>query len=177
LCAPKGSGFLYARRERQELVEPLVVSWGWNRDIQTSEVSRFVDEQEWQGTRDVAAFLAVPAAIEFQSEHDWPHVRAECHVLLREARRRIEESVQGASHLQPLCPDSAEWYAQMAALPLPPCDAEELQRRLYGEYRIEVPVLTWHDQPFVRVSIQGYNTAEDVEALVHALEVLLPQAS
>lgn len=29
LCALKGAGFLYVRRERQSLLNPLVVSWGW----------------------------------------------------------------------------------------------------------------------------------------------------
>jgi isopenicillin-N epimerase len=103
LCAPKGSAFLYARREMQHLVEPLVVSWGWNPDRGAGfaacpdnpqagkPVPHFIDEQEWQGTRDIAAYLSVPAAIQFQNEHDWPHVRAECHELLQETRQRIEE--------------------------------------------------------------------------------------
>jgi len=69
LCAPKGSAFLYVRPERQPLVEPLVVSWGWQSD--TPGPSRFVDEQEWMGTRDVAAYLATPAAIEFMAAHHW----------------------------------------------------------------------------------------------------------
>jgi isopenicillin-N epimerase len=169
VSSPKGAAFLHVRPEVQPLVEPLVVSWGW--EAENPGPSRFVDEQEWQGTRDVAAFLAVPAAIQFQADHDWLQVQAECHELLREARRRIEE----LTGLPPICPDSADWYAQMAALPLPPCDTEVLQRRLYDEYRIEVPVLTWHDQQFVRVSIQAYNTGADVNALISALEVLLPQ--
>ncbi|MBK7894863.1 MAG: hypothetical protein IPJ90_08265 [Anaerolineaceae bacterium] len=29
LCSPKGSAFLYARADRQPLIEPLVVGWGW----------------------------------------------------------------------------------------------------------------------------------------------------
>jgi isopenicillin-N epimerase len=195
LCAPKGSAFLYARREMQGWLEPLVVSWGWNRDQasaaqtdQTLEVSRtpapaeetsrvfhsrFVEEQEWQGTRDIAAFLSVPAAIDFQAEHDWPAVRAGCHELLRDARRRIEE----LTGLPPICPDSLEWYAQMAAFPLPTCDAAVLQRRLYDEHRIEVPVIVWNGRPFLRVSIQTYNTPEDVGALIGALRVLLAEAS
>ena len=66
LMSPKGSAFLYARKEMQHLVEPLVVSWGW--EAEKPGPSRFVDEQEWTGTRDIAAFLSVPAAIQFQRE-------------------------------------------------------------------------------------------------------------
>jgi isopenicillin-N epimerase len=180
VTAPKGSAFLYARREVQHLLEPLVVSWGWNRGNESAglldlgnRTSRFIDEQEWQGTRDIAAYLSVPAAIQFQAEHDWPRVRQECHQLLREARRRIEE----LTGLPPICPDSPEWYAQMAAFPLPACDGATLQRRLYEEYRVEVPIIEWNGRQFVRVSVQGYNTAADVEALVRALGDLLALAA
>ena len=102
----------------QQLVEPLVVSWGWEPERTNllnldGTASRFVLENEWQGTRDPAAYLSVPEAIQFQAEHDWPRVRAECHELLREARRRIE----ALTDLPPICPDSPEWFAQMAASP------------------------------------------------------------
>lgn len=176
MCSPPGSAFLHARRDVQHLLEPLVVSWGWNRGDEVAglldlgeRTSRFIDEQEWQGTRDPAAYLAAPAAIQFQEEHDWPRVRAGCHELLRKARRRIEE----LTGLPGICPDSAEWYTQMAAFPLPPCDAAALQRRLYDECRVEVPIIEWNGRQLVRVSIQGYNTAEDVEALLQALRSLL----
>ena len=59
---------------------------------------------------------------------------------------------------------------------LPACDVEELQRRLYGEYRVQVPVMEWNGRQFVRVSVQGYNVPADVEALVSALHAALPQA-
>jgi isopenicillin-N epimerase len=167
VCGPKGAAFLHARREVQPLVEPLVVSWGWQSD--SPGPSRFVDEQEWQGTRDIAAYLSVPAAIQFQADHAWPRVRAKCHDLLRLARRRIED----LTGLPPICPDSPQWYAQMAAFPLPACDAEELKRQLYDDYRIEVPIIDWNGKQFVRVSIQGYNVQADVEALLTALETLL----
>ena len=168
LCAPKGSAFLHARREVQGWLEPLVVSWGWQSERPGG--SRFVDYHQWQGTRDISAFLAVPAAIDFHADHDWPRVRQACHELLREARRRIEE----LTGLAPICPDSPEWYAQMAAFPLPPCDGAALHRRLYDEYRVEVPVIEWNRRQLVRVSIQGYNTWTDVESLLSALGDLLP---
>jgi isopenicillin-N epimerase len=155
----------------QHLLEPLVVSWGWEPERTNllnldGEASRFALENEWQGTRDPAAYLSVPAAIRFQAEHDWPRVRAECHELLRKARRRIEE----LTGLPPICPDTGrpgfhtrpgaggngilpdEWYAQMAVFPLPACDAGALQRRLWEEYRIEVKsrAADWPCRPAVR---------------------------
>ena len=65
MCAPKGSAFLYARHEMQPLLQPLVVSWGWQSE--KPGPSRFIDEQEWQGTRDIAAYLAVPTPIAFHA--------------------------------------------------------------------------------------------------------------
>jgi isopenicillin-N epimerase len=167
LMSPKGSAFLYARKEMQHLVEPLVVSWGWETEIPGP--SKFIDEQEWTGTRDIAAFLSVPAAIQFQRDHDWPCVRKECHELVRYAR----EQVSAVFDLPLLTPDDEQWFAQMSALPLPPCDLDTLKRRLYDEHRIEIPVTRWNDRGFLRISIQGYNTQSDVDRLVMALRALL----
>jgi isopenicillin-N epimerase len=41
--------------------------------------------------------------------------------------------------------------------------------RLYDEYRIEIPTITWQNHQFVRISVQGYNTQEDMDMLVQAL--------
>ena len=169
LCAPKGSAFLYARREVQHLLEPLVVSWGWQSD--DPGPSRFVEEQEWQGTRDIAAYLSVPAAITFQAEHDWTRVQSECHALLATARR----SICSTTGQPAITPDSSEWYGQMAAFPLPACDAEVLKRRLYDEFAIEVLITSWRDLQLIRVSVQAYNSQSDLNRLDAALSTLLPQ--
>jgi isopenicillin-N epimerase len=168
LSAPKGAGFLYARPDAQLLLEPLVVSWGW--ESETPGDSPFIDHHEWQGTRDIAAFLSVPAAIEFQREHDWDGVRAECHALAREFRSRVTE----LTSLPPLSPDSPDWYAQMVSVPLPACDIHLLKNQLYDEYRIEVPLAMWKSLPLIRASFQAYNTREDVDRAVDALRRLLP---
>jgi len=119
-----------------------------------------------------AAFLAVPAAIQFMNEHTWPQVRRTCHELVRYARQAVTD----LTGLVPITPDSPEWFAQMAALPLPPCDAESLQRRLYDEFDIEIPIIAWNERLLARISVQAYNTRGDVDALVAALRALLPRA-
>lgn len=161
LCAPKGSAFLYVRRALQDQIEPLVVSWGWRPEKITG--TRFVMEQEWQGTREIAAYLATPRAIQFLQENDWDAVRAECHALARYAQQKI------CAHfgVEPL--SSPEWFAQMVTIPLPPCSRESVKTRLYDEFRIEVPIVEWNGRQFVRVSVQAYNTRADVDALAEAL--------
>jgi isopenicillin-N epimerase len=65
----------------------------------------------------------------------------------------------------------------MAIAPLPPSNLEVLKSRLYDEYKIEVPLIQWQEKQFVRVSVQGYNSRQDLDALVSALKVLLPQVA
>jgi isopenicillin-N epimerase len=160
LGAPKGAGFLYVRRELQRDVHPLLVSWGYQGDDPA-----FVTRHEKQGTRDPAAYLTVPAAIEWQREHDWDQVRRRCHALARRARNELG--------LEPLTPDSDEFYGQMVALLLPAGTPEELQQRLYDEYRVEIPVSAHGGRHLIRASFQGYNDEGDLARLREALAALL----
>lgn len=169
--SPKGAGFLYCRREFQPLIEPLIVSWGWNANPATSTGSTFLDYLLWQGTRDPSASLSVPSAIEFQGNYNWHSVRNICHDLLTEAIHRI----CGLTGLMPLYQGDVAYY-QMAIAPLPKeVNSEVLKQRLWDEYYIEVPIIEWQQMKLIRISVQGYNSHSDIDALVNALEVLIPQ--
>jgi selenocysteine lyase/cysteine desulfurase len=61
----------------------------------------------------------------------------------------------------------------MTTIRLPRVDVELLKTRLYDEFRIEAPVVEWNGQQFVRVSFQAYNSRQDADALIKALEILL----
>jgi len=93
-----------------------------------------------------------------------------CHELVCATRGAITELTE----LEPISPDTPEWYAQMVTVPLPPCDAQVLQQRLYNELAVEVPIITWRDRQFIRIAIQGYKTPEDLDALLRRLRTLLP---
>jgi isopenicillin-N epimerase len=171
MLAPKGAAFLYVRREVQALIHPLIVSWGYNPTPDIATGSRFIDLLQWTGTRDLSAALTVPNTIQFMEEQDWEAVRCQCHVLLRQGIERICD----LTGLPPVYPIDSDFYRQMGIAPLPRADLATLKTRLYDEYRIEVPLVEWQDRQFVRISVQGYNSQEDVDALVDALRILLPQ--
>lgn len=173
MLSVKGAAFLYVRRELQNLIEPLVVSWGFKATSETTTGSSFIDLLQWTGTKDPTAALVVPRAIQFMREHDWDVVRHRCHELLRQAIERICDF----TGLEPIYPLDSDFFSQMGVAPLPPSNLPALKSRLYDEFKIEMPVFPWQDRQFVRISIQGYNSQEHVDALVQALKILLPQVA
>ena len=160
LCAPKGSAFLHVRPEHHGWIDPLVISHGWTAG------SDFVERNEWSGTRDIAPFLTAPAAIDYQRAHNWQRVRAECHELAARAQHELCDHYG----LQPLSQDR---FAQMVTIPLPDCDTAAVQGRLYDEHRIEAPLGEFAGQCGIRVSVQAYNTEDDLARLLAALKSII----
>jgi isopenicillin-N epimerase len=168
VCAPKGCAFLYARPDAQSRLDPLIVSWGWEPKVPGP--SKYVEYHEWQGSRDISSFLAVPDALAFQELHDWDAVRVRCKELAAYAQREIS-ALAGTT---PYHPDSPEWYGQIVCARLPRgTDDKLLLRQLRFDHGIDVSVDRFDDWPRIRVSVQGYNDVSDVERLLSALERLL----
>jgi isopenicillin-N epimerase len=169
MMAPKGSAFLFAGKHVQDILEPLVVSWGWQPGTGFSTGSQFIDHLQWYGTRDPAAHLAIPAALDFIHENKWEEVQQYCHGLLSSALERFEILFDNQSIYQ----GNHYLYRQMACIPLPnTVKAPELKKQLYDDFKIEVPVLEWKEYKFLRLSVQGYNTVEDIQALELACQTI-----
>ena len=166
MMAPKGSAFLHIRPEYRDFIQPLVISWGWGENCTYPSDTRLQAVLEWLGTNDPAAYLSVPEAIRFQEEHDWDTLRERCRSLLTGALSEI----QALTGLPTIYGDDSGRYCQVGSAFLPlDCQPEELQSWLYEAYKVEIPVIHWQDQWLIRPSVQGYNTAEDLDLLVDAL--------
>jgi isopenicillin-N epimerase len=174
LCTPKGSAFLWVRRDRQADVHPLTISHGATG--QRAGRTRFRLEFDWTGTQDPTAWLAVPRAIEYLGglvEGGWPALMARNRALALEARRLL----CAATGSVPACPE--EMIGSLAAVILPDSVTTEtgwrapdpLQARLFGAHGIEVPIMRWPAPPrrLIRVSCQLYNRAEQYARLAEAL--------
>ena len=174
LCAPKGSAFLWVRRDRQPDIRPLTISHG--ASAARPGRSRFRLEFDWTGTDDPTAWLAVPGAIEYLGSllpGGWPELMARNRALALEARRLL----CAATGTAPPCPE--EMVGALASIILPDGPTTEigwrrpdpLQRRLYDGWDIEVPVMSWPAAPrrLVRISAQLYNAPADFERLAEAL--------
>jgi len=178
LCAPKGSAFLWVRRDRQGEIRPLVISHGFNSP--RTDRSRFRLEFDWTGSFDPSAVLSIPIALEFLGgllAGGWPALRARNAALACRARQRLCDTLG----VPPPCPETM--LGALAAVPLPgggplPQTAwasDPLQDALLFEHQIEVPIVPWPALPdrLVRVSAQLYNEDADYDRLAHALTQLL----
>ena len=48
----------------------------------------------------------------------------------------------------------------------------ELQKEFYLKHKIHIPVIAWEDKTFIRISMQVYNSMEDIDKLIFALKEL-----
>lgn len=163
MLAPKGSSFLYVKKEYQNDIEPLVVSWGYESDFPGE--SQFLDYHEYQGTRDISAFLCTPKVIEFLEENNWKE-------KARASKKLVLDNYQNFCDLlntKPLCPITEEFLGQMASIPIRTSKPLELKEMVYEKYKIQIPVMPLNGNVYLRYSINAYNSQDDLDILHQAL--------
>jgi isopenicillin-N epimerase len=179
LLAPTGAGFLCFTAESGDRLQPLQVSWGWHHDrARPDEPDEFgstprLRSLEFEGTRDLCPWLAVPAAIDFQAGLGWEPVRGRIAELVAHVRRRLT----GLAGLRPATPQNRELHGAMTAFRLAgTIDAPALRRGLWEGERIEAPVVERPEGLLLRVSTHFYNTEAEIDRLAEALPGLLAAA-
>jgi isopenicillin-N epimerase len=164
---PKGCAFLWIHPDRQSQIHPMVISHFLDQGM--------LAEFGWQGTRDFAAWYAIPAALEFMSNIGWPKIMSHNHALAT----WVQQMLCSRWNVEPISPLDGSLLGAMATVPLPPpldklsdADGQALQKRLHDEFRIEVPTMSLNGRTYIRPCCQIYNTPEDFLRLADAIEKL-----
>ena len=176
LSAPKGTGFLYIRPDKQTGFRPLALSSRANKIRPDRPL--YLRDFDYMGTDDYSGILAVPTAISTLSsllEGGWPALMRHNHELAIRGRN----VVCGILGTEPPAPDTM--VGSMVTIPIPEPDAslanrptcydDALQDELRNNHGVVAPVWRWGDANVrvVRMSAQLYNTVEHYERLGHAL--------
>ena len=180
LCAPKAVGFLHVRRDRQQAIQPTIVSHGWNKP--RPGYSPFQDAFDWPGTLDPTPWLCIGESIRFLSglmPGGLEALMRRNHDLAVSAQRILCDRLG----VQPVGIESM--LGSMAAVHLPdnpaafdsqgqPVPGEEyrLNNELFSEHHIEVPAFFWPAAPrmLLRICAQAYNHSAQYEQLAETLK-------
>ncbi len=187
VCSPKGSAFLYVKKELQDGFRPLVLSN--NAELPKEGRSQFLTEFDYIGTSDYSAMLAIPAALRLMDgliPGGFPAVVRANRGLTLKSRRLLCEGIGGSS-AEPPAPESMIGSIAAIFLPArgdgaptstrPPTSryGDPLQERLIDKWRIQVPVwgVPGTPQRVLRISAQMYNSMEQYEYLLEAVKAEL----
>ena len=164
MMTPKGSSFLYVKKKHQHMVDPLVVSWGY--DALFPSHSTFLDYHQMNGTRDYSAFLTIPTALQFMKDHDWPKVAGGCRKLVQQNAPAFCELLE----TKPLAPISDDFVLQLFSAEIKTTEPEKLHRHFFDNYKIEIPVMRHGNKVYLRYSINAFNSQQDLNTLFAAIK-------
>jgi isopenicillin-N epimerase len=159
--APRSCGILWAARERQESLHPVVISWGLHEG--------YTRAFDWVGTRDPSAWLAAPEGIAFMRDLGVESVQRWNHDLAWQAAQLLGHAWGTEPGIDERCTGT------MATVPLPtelgssPAEATRLRDALLYEEAIEVQLHAWGGRLWLRLSAQIYNEISDFERLAAAV--------
>ncbi len=180
VCAPKGSAFLWVRRDRQATTHPVVISHFLGQGFQA--------EFGWQGTRDITPWLCAADAIVFLEGLGLARLMDHNHRMARWVGRTLCE----AWGVEAISPADGSMLGSMVTVPLPAplqpgrveggrltdltsenparrAALERLQAVLLERDRIEVPFIDFGNRWHVRPCCQVYNRVEQYRHLADAV--------
>jgi isopenicillin-N epimerase len=179
LLAPTGAGFLYLGKGNEDRLQPLQVSWGWRPDRshldQRDEFGSTprIRFYEFEGTRDICPWLAVPAAIEFQRELGFDIIHDHNERLAQYVRDRFA----GIKALSLATPAHPELHGFLTAFRMPAtADGPTWRKALWEQYRIEAPIVERPEGLLLRISTHFYNTEDEIDRIAAAAQTLASRA-
>lgn len=166
MMTPKGSSFMYVKKELQSDIKPLIVSWGYEALFPSHSI--FLDWHSLNGTRDYTASLCISDSIDFMHKNKWTEIAEQSRLLVKSNANHFAEVLESPL----LAPLTDEFIGQMLSVEIKTPNPENLYRTFVNEYKIEIPVMRHGEKVYLRFSINGFNTQQDLDVLMSSIKDL-----
>jgi len=160
LCAPRGTGLLYVKRDWWDLLWPtLMGDWNWE------EQGRPARKFEHFGTRDLATLAGLGEAIGFQKRIGKPRIERR----IRTLATYLKEQLQTIPGLKLWTSMQPELSAGLSAFQIEGIPHQQIASQLWEKARLRVRQVGEWQHNLIRISTHIYNTYEEIDRLVELL--------
>ena len=109
---------------------------------------------------------------DFRDEYSWNDVSTGCKQMILDFRNEVLTNIETV----PLFEDEpTQWLGQMYSFSIPNHINEcgLIKSQLINEYNIEIPVFVWAGKLYIRISLNGYNSEDDLHRLLAVLPKII----
>ncbi|MYI98703.1 MAG: aminotransferase class V-fold PLP-dependent enzyme [Gemmatimonadetes bacterium] len=150
---------LFVSDDAHDRVEPLILGSSAHPN---PNASRF----DMMGTRDQTPFIGLGTALDFQQEIGWDHIRTYCRGLVDYMRERLGR-IRGVRFLTPRDPEMSGFITTFT---IEGADLQKIRQELWDDEQIETVAFHINDVPVFRISTHFYNSREEIDRMVRAIE-------
>lgn len=162
LLAPKGTGFLYIKKDKNSLLHPIIASEGWN------ELSKFSDRFSL-GTINNSLLVGLKRAFEFQNNIG----REKIELRIRQLNTYLRQKLKEIPNLEIKSPSDPKLYCGMVAFKINGVSSEDVCKILREKWKMETRFIHEYSYNLVRISTHIYNTFSEIDRFCSALREIV----
>ena len=163
VCAPLGAAFIWSSEDRRQQTHPLTISHFLDQS--------YIEEFDWQGTKDISPWLSIFNAITRLTPEEWENQMARNHELACD----FEEAWLKAFDIRSMY-TSKEQFGSIVTVRLPISNVSTLEEAdafrdmLYLEHNVEIPIFIFENDLYTRFSAQDYVKNEWISEVISIIK-------
>lgn len=170
MMGPKGTGFLYVRKEMQEVLEPYwagaLSDAGW--DLQKGTLDYRKDAHKYDfGTQNAALYVGLGAAIDFLYHIGMENISSRNRALAMHLRNGLKEL---GDKVEILTPEEEGGFGAVVGFRLKTVPYDKLQQYLIDKHKIITRMVPEDGINCNRISTHIYNNHDEVNKVVEAIK-------
>jgi len=158
MLAPKGTGFLYVKKESQDKVDPLVVTAGYKTDN--------AKKYDRHGTVNIPHLIGLGIAVDFIKSIGIDNIEKHNRELSNYFKQKIEQ-IKGIKRYTSFKP---EFSCGLSAVKVKGCDCVKLRDEIQNKFNVVLRPVTDDNLNAIRVSTHLYNTKQQVDKCIDILK-------
>jgi selenocysteine lyase/cysteine desulfurase len=172
MMGPKGTGFLYVRKEMIEVLEPhwtgALADAGWDVEKGTLELKKDAHRFDF-ATQNSAIYVGLGAAIDFLYHIGMPNIARRDQALAMHLRNELKKL---GDKIEILTPDEPGGYGSVLGFRLKNYAYDKLQPMLIEKHKIITRMVPENGVNCNRISTHIYNNFDEVDRAVAAISAV-----